>query len=90
MRRTGAAAGGGERRRPCREAVEAGEGPKSKEARERRLLPRGIGEGAHRGGESRRRGARPAAMEVGNGARVWAGAGRARGLEGRGSGRPCG
>ena len=57
VRRTGAAAGGGERRRPCREADGAGLGAKSKDDDARKLPTRRIEPRLTGAAESRRRAA---------------------------------
>ena len=67
-RRDPAAAGGGERRRPCAVREEAGLGVESKEQREEKLSPRGISEGLTEGGVPRqRRSSGAAVMEDGEG-----------------------
>ena len=55
VRRTGAAAGGGERRRPCRGGEGAGLGVERVEGSEEMLHPRGIEPRLTVGGESGRR-----------------------------------
>jgi hypothetical protein len=81
-RRAGAAADGGERRRPSREGEGSGLGAKSITGREMKLPAQGIGAALTGDGESATGRELGAAASMEEGARVWVG--KERGSTGRG------